>query len=260
MGIGEEVFRYLQPSSLLAIVFALALVLLIVGRRGTGIGLLIAGAAAFVALAFLPVGSSALRALESRIAHDPVDVSPDGIIVLGGYHPRSVLPNDDFNVPLNDQAERLTAGAALAKRYPNAKLILTDGGRTVAGAQLSARLVRAFGIEDKRIVVEDKALSTWENAVFTHTLVTPKPGERYVIVTSGWHMPRALATFRAAGWPEPIPYPVDFVDDGRPAWRAWNDSAAHGLRLADMAAREYLATLAYYAAGRIDTPFPGEAP
>jgi len=129
-------------------------------------------------------------------------------------------------------------------------------GPPVSGAELSAALLREVGIAPERIVVEGAALSTRDNAVLTRQLVDPAPEGRYILVTSAWHMPRSLATFRAAGWPELVPYPVDYLTDRNALSLAPTGSAARGLTLADLAAREYLASAYYFARGWIDRLMP----
>ena len=58
-------------------------------------------------------------------------------------------------------------------------------------------------LPESRLVLEDKSRNTIENAVFTRRLVDPKPGERWLLVTSAWHMPRAMGVFRQAGFDRP---------------------------------------------------------
>lgn len=255
MELGEALFLCIQPSSALAIVFGLGLVI-VWWRRRLGTVLIGLAATAYLALGLLPIGNMALQVLEQRFPVVEIGEAPDGIVILGGAH---LIPYrlDELHVPLNEWGERLTAGAALAKRFPEAKLIVTDGGSPLPAARLSVMLLRSLGIPEEQLVVEDRAQSTWDNAVFSHDLVQPEPDGRYVMVTSAWHMPRAVATFRKAGWPEPIAFPVDHVADYRPAWRTWNRTVAHGLVLADLAAREWAAMAYYYAKGRIDTLLPG---
>jgi DUF218 domain len=60
-----------------------------------------------------------------------------------------------------------------------------------------------------RIIVERKSRNTTENAAFTKQLVMPKPGERWLLVTSAMHMPRAVGVFRKAGFAVDA-YPVGY--------------------------------------------------
>ncbi len=101
----------------------------------------------------------------------------------------------------------------------------------------------------EQIVTEPRAVSTWDNAVFSAELVRPRPDGRYVVVTSAWHMPRSLAIFRKAGWPELIPYPVDPMSGADSLRRPF--SVAKGLLLADLAAREWSAIGWYALTGRL---------
>ena len=78
----------------------------------------------------------------------------------------------------------------------------------------------------------------------------PKPGERWLLVTSGYHMPRSIGVFRAAGFPVE-PYPVDWrtrgaVDAMRPF-----PTLAEGLRRTDTAVREWIGLLAYWLTGQL---------
>jgi len=256
----EQVFVALQPSNSLGIVFLLGLCLLLVRVRRVGTGLLALAALGYLALGYLPVGNAVLRAIEARTAMGTIETPPDGIIILGGAHPPALEMPDGVDVPLNAYGERLTAGAGLAARYKDARVILTDGGAPVPAAAMTAALMDALGVAADRLVVDDRARSTYDNAILTHRLVAPQRGERYLLVTSAWHMPRALATFRAAGWSGLIPYPVDFVTDPRPLWQASNGSAAKGLTLADLAARETLALAFYWLTGRMTPSTPRARP
>ena len=62
------------------------------------------------------------------------------------------------------------------------------------------RLLEALGVARERITLESRSRDTYENAVFTKRLVNPAPGQRWLLVTSGWHMPRAMGCFRKAGF------------------------------------------------------------
>ena len=105
--------------------------------------------------------------------------------------------------------------------------------------------------------MEDRSRNTVENAVFTRRLVDPKPGERWLLVTSAWHMPRAMGVFRKAGFAVEA-FPVDWLTEDktadyvRPYLRA-----PRGLSIADDGLKEWLGLLVYRLAGYTDALFPG---
>ena len=151
-----------------------------------------------------PLGNALILPLEERFPPwDAARGAPNGIICLGGALDTVVSP-ERGEVALNEAAERMTAIAELARRYPQARIVFTGGsGRLVYGgatteAELAARLFASFGIAKERITLEDKSRDTLENARFTKELVNPKPGERWLLVTSAHHMPRSVGLFRAS--------------------------------------------------------------
>ena len=212
-------------------------------------------------LAFSPLPRIVVRPLEDRFPQQAVNSGKvDGIIVLGGAI--GVARED---IVLNYAAARMTKAVELARAHPEAKLVFAGGGgnllspvvRTEAdGARL---LFLGLGLPENRLVLEDKSRNTLENAVFTRRLVDPKPGERWLLVTSAWHMPRAMGVFRKAGF-QVEAFPVDFLSAGTPAdyVRPYR-KASRGLDIADDAFKEWVGLAAYYLAGYSDTLFPGPA-
>src|SRR6266566_4734984 len=105
-------------------------------------------------------------------------------------------------------------------------------------------LLESLGIPRGRITLEDHSRNTLENAVFSKALVVPKPGERWLLVTSAYHMPRSVGLFRKAGFPVE-PYPVDWRVGGRSDSFSFMQVAVDGLSRSDMATREWMGLLAY---------------
>ena len=119
---------------------------------------------------------------------------------------------------LNEAAERITAAVELARRYPDARIIFTGGDASAAQPRASRPRLpsgssRRSGLPHDRVVAEEQSRNTVENAVFSRLIADPKPGERWLLVTSAYHMPRAIAAFRAAGFPVEA-YPVDWRTRG----------------------------------------------
>jgi uncharacterized SAM-binding protein YcdF (DUF218 family) len=209
----------------------------------------------------LPVGKASMLVLEQRFppwteAGNP----PDGIVILGGaVEPgRSAIRG---MVSINDSAERITAIAALARRFPDARIVFSGGSASliIAGPPESAfmlELFESFGIARSRVTLEERSRNTVENARFTKALIEPKSGERWLLVTSAIHMPRAIGAFRQAGFAVEA-YPVDWRTSGwSDLWRAapW---PLDGFNASDLAAKEWAGLLAYRLAGYTPELLPG---
>ena len=82
------------------------------------------------------------------------------------------------------------------------------------------------------------------------------PGSRWLLITSAYHMPRAMGVFRKAGL-KVEPWPVDYRTRGTADLTRPFDKVSEGLRRVDIAMREWVGLFAYWVTGRIDTLFPG---
>jgi uncharacterized SAM-binding protein YcdF (DUF218 family) len=87
-------------------------------------------------------------------------------------------------------------------------------------------------------------------------IADPKPGERWLLVTSAYHMPRSVGAFRRAGFPIEA-YPVDWRTRGASDLLRPFTNVGDGLRRTDTAAREWVGLLIYWASGYIPELFPG---
>jgi uncharacterized SAM-binding protein YcdF (DUF218 family) len=106
--------------------------------------------------------------------------------------------------------------------------------------------------------MERRSRNTQENAEFSKALATPTSSERWLLVTSAYHMPRSIGLFRKAGFAVEA-YPVDWRLGGRGDLFAFNTVAGEGLGCTDIGLREWIGLLAYWLTGKIDEPFPGPA-
>jgi uncharacterized SAM-binding protein YcdF (DUF218 family) len=158
-------------------------------------------------------------------------------------------------------AERLTEAARLARAFPKAKVVFSGGSGTllrsgeVAAGPVAAYL-KAMGIEADRIVLEAASRNTHENARFTKDLLKPQPGERWVLVTSAYHMPRSIGVFRKEGFTV-VPFAVDYRTRGPEDWARLFDSVPSGFMRADLAAKEWVGLVSYWLLGRTSELFPG---
>jgi uncharacterized SAM-binding protein YcdF (DUF218 family) len=206
-----------------------------------------------------PMGRLARLALEDRFPPPeswPAEV--DGVVVLGGMVDPFVS-RARGQLILGDAVERLLAFAEFGRRYPRAQLVFS-GGSGVLGRQdaTEAETLRPhlaqFGLDPARVVFEGRSRNTYENAVFTRDLVRPAPGETWVLVTSAFHMPRAMGAFRRAGWTV-VPYPVDYHLEPAQAG-AWGFDFLAGFGSLRAALHEWTGLVVYRLTGRTDALFP----
>lgn len=166
-------------------------------------------------LVVVPVGSLISWQIETRFPQiEELPDHVDGIIVLGGaIDPEATRSRNQYSV--NNSFDRVITFAEVAQRYPAARLVYTGGSHAwnpeVGKADVVEPLLQRMGVRLDRLYLEAKSRNTHENAVFSFEAIKPAPDETWVLVTSGYHMPRAIGSFRHAGWPETIiAYPVDF--------------------------------------------------
>lgn len=248
-----EVF---QPSNSLFLLFGLGFVLRLAGRRRSAAWLMSLSFAAFAAIMVLPVTSALMVTLETRFPAPALPAHVDGIITLGG--PLSSHMTERWKRPqINNHVERLTEAMALSRRYPEAVLLISGGHYdpedSLPEAGIARDLLVELGHPPGRMLLEDKSRTTWENGVFSRKVARPKPGQTWVLVTSAFHMPRAVGVFRRLGW-QVIPYPADYFTDGTTS----GSFVSVGNRLAqfDFAIREWMALAAYHLKGRTSSFFP----
>jgi len=249
------------PSNILISLGLIGIVLMATRYLRAGRRLAVTSLVLIAIAGWSPLGNALILPLEERFP--PWDASrgvPTGIISLGGAIDTVVSPARG-EVALNEAAERLTTMAELVRRYPEAHVVFSGGsGRLIhdgaTEAEFAVRLFESFGIAKSRIILESKSRDTDENARFTKELLLPKPGERWLIVTSAHHMPRSIGVFRAAGFPVEA-YPVDFRTRGSIDLMRPFANVGDGLRRTDTAAREWVGLVVYWMTGRSAELFPG---
>jgi uncharacterized SAM-binding protein YcdF (DUF218 family) len=259
------IVRFLTVVSNLIVLLALGGALALSFRRHRIGRVLVWGAAlGLLMIGFGPIGSILMRPLEDRFPRPPDDMpEPAGIIVLGGIISSPSGPRGA--VSLTQDGERLTEAATLAHRYPNAMVVFSGGSfgnrpEESTEAFIAKRFLVGLGVDESRIVLESRSLNTAQNAVFTHELLMPQLGQRWLLVTSASHMPRAVGAFRSAGFPV-IPYPVGYTTSGlTDDYWAIPFEASTSLVRADVAIREWMGLLAYWLTGRTDALLPGPEP
>ncbi|WP_075216623.1 YdcF family protein [Mongoliimonas terrestris] len=255
------IYLVIRPSNAVILLMLLGLALRWFGRRRTGATVFALGLGGLILFGWTTISNALLWPLETRFPQfTAMDGEPTGIIILGGAldiigtHERNDQPQ------LTDGAERLFAGVELARRYPNARVIFTGGSGEVLPterqeADVARTVLTSLGVPPERLVLERASRNTRENATLTYDIVAPKPGDRWLLVTSAFHMPRSVGVFRAAGWTGITAYPVDYrsVSDPPIIGRQF---ASESLFQVDVAVKEWIGLVAYRFAGYTDALFP----
>jgi uncharacterized SAM-binding protein YcdF (DUF218 family) len=254
---------FTTPSNLVMSIGILGLLLLATRFARAGRRLAFASLIVLAILGLSPLGNVLIIPLEDRFpAWNAADGAPTGIVVLGGaLSPHVSAARNE--VALNEAAERLTVAAELALRYPHARIVFSGGSGALifgegAEAEFAVRVFESFGIPRARVMLEDRSRNTLENAILSKDLARPEPGERWLLVTSAYHMPRAIGIFRKAGFAVE-PYPVDWRTSGSEDALRPFPTVGDGLRRTDTAVREWIGLAAYWLTGQSSAFFPAPA-
>ncbi|HSH99200.1 MAG TPA: YdcF family protein [Reyranella sp.] len=233
------------PASLVAAV-VLAFVLSLCRWRRLARTVLVLAIAETVILSFQPVGDALIGILENR-ARAAARQSPaccyDAIVVLGGgispaHPPEQPVPD------LSENGDRMWEAARLFRRGVAPRIIVTGGSLLEHGGPpgTEAEAMRLFlvdlGVPAGAILDEPKAQNTIENIRNVRALVGDG---RVAVVTSAYHMPRALNLAQRAGLKVGA-FPTDYqaTPSARLPWENWMPSI-DGLGLSILAIREIMA-------------------
>ena len=254
----------LLPTNLLIGVGVVGAMLLLTRFASLGRKLMISAVLLLVVCGLSPLGALLLYPLEQRFPPwDTARGAPDGIIVLGGSIEAELSAAHDIGV-VRSSPDRIITAAALALRYPNARVVFSGGSANVISndareADFAGAVFESLGVAKSRLIMERRSRNTVENAQFSKALIAPKDGERWLLVTSAFHMPRSVGLFRKAGFAVE-PYPVDWRVGGRDDLLSFTNIATDGLGRTDLGVREWVGLIVYWATGRIDDLFPAPAP
>jgi uncharacterized SAM-binding protein YcdF (DUF218 family) len=253
------------PSDIAVTIAVVGVVLLFTRFRRAGRWLATLGVALLLIAGLSPLGNALMLPLDERFPR--WDASLDaargpvaGIVVLGGAIGPEISAARGMP-DLNESAERITAIADLARRYPAARIIYSGGNARLVlmggiEADYAVELFESFGIVRARVETERASRNTIENAEFSKAMAQPKPGERWLLVTSAYHMPRAIGCFRHVGFAVEA-YPVDWRTRGPIDLAIPFESITAGLRRTDTALHEWIGLVAYRLRGYTPELFPG---
>lgn len=212
-----------------------------------------------VIIGLSPLGIWLIRPLEHRYPTltPPPPADYDGIILLCGAE-KAAASERSGQAEFNDVAERVTTAFTLLRHNPRARLIIAGGiwGRShqVSDVTMDMALARDLGMPMARIIPINDTLTTYENARRAAPLMGN--GRRWLLVTSGFHMPRAMLSFAAFGV-TPRPYPVDHHDKPINLPLDLLDfDVARNVRDVDYAGHEWVGLVVYWLTDRTPRLWP----
>lgn len=250
--LSKLLFFVLAPLNVAILLLTAAMLAIYKRRNRLAQRLGIAGWAVLFVFGVLPTGPYLMARLEGVYPANDLPRKVEGVILLGGFIDTEVGLNH-ATPQLGDSTDRLIKFTDMAQQYPYARLVFTSGQGTLSqngvpeGQLIKPLLERMRAYTRWRLTIEDQSKTTWENARNSYELVKPKG--QWVLVTSAWHMPRAMGAFRAAGW-DVVAAPSDYRADGLRAGFLDN------LALSHTAIKEIGGIIVYKLLGRWTTEVP----
>jgi uncharacterized SAM-binding protein YcdF (DUF218 family) len=251
-----DAWWFLQPSNVMFLLLLLAFFAALLRLRA------LSGFLLFLSLMIIALptvfGAADWLGWQLERQYPPARVLPahvDGIIVLGGSVQWDISEQHG-QLNLNAAGERMVAAAALARRYPQAQLVLTGLFRETIPSDFRTdaqprSLFTGPEFGGRPLTFIGAARSTYEEGLLTLETVQPAAGQTWLLVTSAMHMPRAEGVFHTLGWTSLIPYPVDYRAPASPRLLNLNLNIGEQLQRFDDAVREWAALIVYRNTGRI---------
>jgi uncharacterized SAM-binding protein YcdF (DUF218 family) len=187
-------------------------------RQRTGKILVTAGLFILMVLSYGAIPDYMLRSLEDQYPRYDQDIAltilkseeqlpPKYVVVLGGGHIQ------DPRLPILSQLStptlaRLAEGISLWRQHPDSRLVLSGGAvfDSISEATMMGRAARQLGVAPEQMILEGESRDTIEAVRLLKSIVKD---DSLILVTSAYHMPRAMAMFRKEGI-RPIPAPADY--------------------------------------------------
>ena len=251
-----------SPLSICIELISLGLVLLLFSQKQkTGKVLVTLGMTVLLLCSYEGVSGRILRTLESQ--YSPLDLtqvtlkedektatrSVKWIVILaGGLVGDPTLPIQ-LQISHHSMA-RLIEGIRLHRLLPGSKIVLTGGIGFGGPAQATtlSRMAEELGVAKSDMVLEVESRDTKDHPFYIQHLVQDEP---FILVTSAFHMPRAMKLFMKRGL-SPIPAPAGSWKPPNEFWSPRNlFPSAFGLRLAELACHEYMGLTWAWVRGQI---------
>jgi uncharacterized SAM-binding protein YcdF (DUF218 family) len=241
--------QFAMPPASMAAGLLLSGVLVMVGLRRFGMLVAVLAVAQTLVMSFPPVADALLEPLQDK-ARAAATQAPaccyEAIVVLGGSM-TPAAPPFLMEPDLADAADRVWYAARLFHRGIARRIIVSGGslsplktGLATTEAEAMRRFLVDLGVPSEAIVSEGASLNTLENIRNVRQMVGDA---RVALVTSAYHMPRALKIARQ-GDLNVGAFPTDWrlPAEARPSWDNWAPSIA-AMAWSSISLREHVSLL-----------------
>lgn len=212
------------------------------------------------AISFTNLASWIIMPLEMRFSEYrqlSLKENYSGIILLAGSE-RTIISSYINQPTFSNAGERIYQTAAVAKKLPELPIIHSGGIKIRANEWSENDVAREFFIDNqidlKRVRFDNKSYNTYSNAVESKKLFTENEKQKWLLITSAYHMPRAVGAFQKVNI-HIHPYPVDYRTPLK-YYSFFRLSMSENFRIFDLAIHEYLGLIAYYFTGRSSSLYP----
>jgi len=257
ISLSKNIWLILGPINFLIILICIGLCLKLFKKKFSSNFFLILSLIYFCIIAVFPTGYYFLNKLESSFQSKKIlESNIDGLLILGGPS-SSNLSSVHQQVSFNEAGERLTESVKVIKNFKPKKIIFSGGSPSQtfdsSHAYVAEKFFSEMGIETDNIIFEFKSRNTYENILFSMEIAQPKKEENWLIITSSFHMKRAIYIAEKLDW-KFIPYPVDFRTGLLPYTKP-SITFLRNINAFDLASHEIIGLISYYFLGRTDKIF-----
>ena len=256
--LSKFLWYFVNPFALFIFLFLLSFIFLILKK--TKVYLILFSITFFYILiiSIFPIGNLGIYYLE-REFHTQIAYPDkiDGILILSGAT-NPYLSNEYNSIEINASAERLIESVFLIRKHQKAKIIFSGGSgylnfNKLTHAKLAKKFFEKMNVDNGQIIYENKSRNTYENILFSKKIAMPKKNESWLLVTSAFHMKRAILIAKKQNW-ELIPYAVDFNQPKKISLRP-SINMFSNLSTFQMSFHEWLGLFSYYILGRTNSVF-----
>lgn len=193
------------------------------------------------------VSETLIGSLE-RQYQQPDTLQGDVIVVLGGGASSGTPDIDGEGNLYGHAANRLITAVRLHRE--SGLPILFTGGQVFSDsgneADIATRQLLALGIPEDKILAENQSLNTKQNAINTAVMMEANGLHHPILVTSGFHITRAMQHFKNAGL-TPQAYPTDYIASAEFSLQTAKFTPSPGaISTTGLALKEYLGILAAF--------------